>query len=38
MAQRAGSKIVEVRASHAVPVSRPGEIVELIEAAAGGAR
>jgi pimeloyl-ACP methyl ester carboxylesterase len=38
MAQRAGSKIVEVRASHAVPVSKPGEVVELIEAAARGTR
>lgn len=30
MAQRAGSRLVEVESSHAVPVSRPGEVAETI--------
>ena len=34
MAERAGSHITEVDASHAVTVSRPGAVAELIDAAA----
>ena len=34
MAQRANAEIVEIDASHAVMVSRPGVVVELIQAAA----
>jgi pimeloyl-ACP methyl ester carboxylesterase len=30
MAARAGSHVVEVESSHAVPVSRPGEVAETI--------
>jgi pimeloyl-ACP methyl ester carboxylesterase len=37
MAQRAGSTVVEVDASHAVPVSRPAEVAEVIRAAAEAA-
>jgi pimeloyl-ACP methyl ester carboxylesterase len=33
MAERAGSHVVEVDASHAVPVSRPGEVADLVAAA-----
>ena len=35
MAERAGSTVVEVAGSHAVYVSRPDAVAELIEAAAG---
>jgi pimeloyl-ACP methyl ester carboxylesterase len=38
MAERAGSTVVEVAGSHAVYVSRPDAVAELIEAAAGEAR
>jgi pimeloyl-ACP methyl ester carboxylesterase len=34
MAKRAGAKVVEARGSHAVYVSRPGDVAKLIEAAA----
>jgi len=34
MAQRAGSKVVEVKASHSVYVSKPAKVAELIEKAA----
>jgi len=34
MAERAGSKIVEVDSAHAVPVARPAETADLIAAAA----
>jgi pimeloyl-ACP methyl ester carboxylesterase len=34
MAARAGSTVVELDASHAVPVSRPAEVAEVIRAAA----
>lgn len=37
MAQRAGAKVVETPGSHAVYVSRPGEVAALIEAAASAA-
>jgi pimeloyl-ACP methyl ester carboxylesterase len=38
MAERAGSTVVEVAGSHAVYVSRPDAVAELIEAAAGEAK
>lgn len=38
MAERAGSTVVVVAGSHAVYVSRPDAVAELIEAAAGEAR
>lgn len=38
MAERAGSTVVEVAGSHAVYVSRPDAVAEVIEAAAGEAR
>jgi pimeloyl-ACP methyl ester carboxylesterase len=38
MAERAGSTVVEVAGSHAVYVSRPDAVAELIEAAAGEVR
>ena len=38
MAERAGSTVVEVAGSHAVYVSRPEAVAELIETAAGGVR
>jgi len=34
MAKRAGSVVTEVEASHAVPVSQPGAVADVIEAAA----
>jgi pimeloyl-ACP methyl ester carboxylesterase len=34
MAERAGSRIVEVDSSHAAPVSHPDEVTDLILAAA----
>jgi pimeloyl-ACP methyl ester carboxylesterase len=34
MAERAGSRVVEVESSHAVPVSRPAEVTDLILEAA----
>jgi len=37
MAKRAGSKVIEVKASHAVYVSQPDAVVSLIEQAATGA-
>jgi len=36
MAKRAGSKVVEVKGSHAVYVSQPGAVADLIERAAKG--
>ena len=36
MAQRAGSKVVEERGSHAIYVSQPRAVATLIEAAAKG--
>ena len=36
MAQRAGSKVVEERGSHAIYVSQPWAVATLIEAAAKG--
>jgi pimeloyl-ACP methyl ester carboxylesterase len=36
MAERAGSHIVEIDSSHAAPVSHPGEVADLIRAAAAG--
>ena len=38
MAERAGSTVVEVAGSHAVYVSRPDAVAELIETAAGEVR
>lgn len=38
MAKRAGATVVEVRASHAVYVSRPDEVAKLIQQAAAGVR
>jgi pimeloyl-ACP methyl ester carboxylesterase len=38
MANRAGAKVVEVKASHAVYESQPGAVVSVIEAASRGAR
>lgn len=38
MADRAHAYTIEVQASHAVSVSRPGEVVRVIEAAAGSVR
>jgi pimeloyl-ACP methyl ester carboxylesterase len=38
MAERAGSTVVEVAGSHAVYVSRPDAVADIIEAAAGEAR
>ena len=38
MAERAGATVVEVAGSHAVYVSRPDAVAELIEQAAGGVR
>ena len=38
MAKRAGATVVEVAGSHAVYVSRPDAVAELIEAAAGEVR
>jgi pimeloyl-ACP methyl ester carboxylesterase len=37
MAERAGATIVELEASHAVLVSRPAEVADLIRTAAGAA-
>jgi len=37
MAKRAGSTVVEVKASHAVYVSHPQDVAALIEKAAQGA-
>jgi pimeloyl-ACP methyl ester carboxylesterase len=34
MAERAGSTTIEIDASHAVTVSQPGAVAELIDAAA----
>jgi pimeloyl-ACP methyl ester carboxylesterase len=36
MAKRAGAKVVEVHGSHAIYVSKPGEVAKLIEQAAEG--
>ncbi|MEU8003707.1 alpha/beta hydrolase [Catellatospora sp. NPDC049111] len=38
MAERAKSKTVEVKASHAVPVSQPGAVADLIIEAAGASK
>jgi hypothetical protein len=38
MAERAGSTVVEVEGSHAVYVSRPDAVADIIEAAAIEAR
>lgn len=38
MANRAGATVVDVDASHAVYVSQPAAVVELVDRAAGGAR
>ncbi len=38
MSERAGSRIEEVNASHAVMVSRPGAVTHVIEEAARGTR
>jgi len=38
MSKRAGSTVVEVKASHAVYVSQPQAVAALIEQAAAGAR
>jgi hypothetical protein len=37
MAKRAGSKVVEVKGSHAIYVSQPDAVTSLIEQAATGA-
>ena len=37
MSQRAGSKVVEVAGSHAVYVSQPNAVADLVERAAKGA-
>jgi hypothetical protein len=37
MAKRAGSKVVEIKASHAVFLSHPDAVASLIEQAASGA-
>jgi pimeloyl-ACP methyl ester carboxylesterase len=36
MAQRAGSRTVEIDSSHAAPVSHPGDVADLIRTAAAG--
>jgi hypothetical protein len=36
MSKRAGSKVVEIRGSHAIYVSRPDAVVSIIEQAAVG--
>jgi hypothetical protein len=38
MAARAGSKVVEVKGSHAIYVSQPGAVAALIEQASKGVK
>jgi pimeloyl-ACP methyl ester carboxylesterase len=38
MSKRAGSKVVEVKGSHSVYVSKPDEVAALIEEAAKGVK
>jgi hypothetical protein len=38
MSKRAGSKVVEIKGSHAIYVSRPDAVATLIEKAAKGAQ